>query len=391
MSPRHGDARRALAVVREQLAEAVAVEKCHACGCLHELVVALSASPAAADLADGLRAARDGLEPKRYDCLGCSLCYPAVAANAFAEAFPEVRAGLDLCPTEAADERPGWPPLAGAYQVVRYRAPVAVCALRSGTLATRLAERAPDGLAITGTMQTENLGIERLIRNVLANPHIRFLLLCGEDTPQAIGHVPGQALESLFAGGLDDRGRIRGARGKRPILMNVSREQVALFRRQVELVSMIGTTEEDRIVEIIAGCAAQGAPPFAEAVPEGAPAAIVAAEEPRRLLPDPAGFFVIYPDRRAHRLVAEHYSTAGVLDCVIEGRAPATVYAAIVARSLVSRLDHAAYLGQELARAERTLATGEPYVQDRAAGEIEHGAESVGCGCSGKQGCGGPS
>ena len=47
------------------------------------------------------------------------------------------------------------------------------------SLAASLANRKPDGLAIVGTMHTENLGIERLIKNVLANPHIRFLLLCG--------------------------------------------------------------------------------------------------------------------------------------------------------------------------------------------------------------------
>ena len=62
-------------------------------------------------------------------------------------------------------------------------------------------------------MHTENLGIERVIRNVLANPNIRILLLCGEDTRQLIGHLPGQSLESLFANGLDEKKRIIGAKG----------------------------------------------------------------------------------------------------------------------------------------------------------------------------------
>jgi tetrahydromethanopterin S-methyltransferase subunit A len=47
----------------------------------------------------------------------------------------------------------------------------------------------------------------------------------------------------------------------------------------------------------------------------------------------------------------------------------------------LSRLDHAAYLGRELARAEHSLSTGEPYVQDRAAGEVE--AATASCGCTG--------
>ena len=32
--------------------------------------------------------------PKQYDCLGCPVCYPAIAANAFVEAYPDV--GPDL-------------------------------------------------------------------------------------------------------------------------------------------------------------------------------------------------------------------------------------------------------------------------------------------------------
>lgn len=138
-----------------------------------------------------------------------------------------------------AEERRGWPPLPGDYRVLRYRAPVAVCTLNSG-LASDLAKTAPEGLAIVGTTHTGNLGIERLIRNVVANPHIRRLVLCGEDTRQAVGHLPGQSLRSLFANGLDETGRIRGARGRRPILKNVTRGQVDALLRHVELVQLEG-------------------------------------------------------------------------------------------------------------------------------------------------------
>jgi tetrahydromethanopterin S-methyltransferase subunit A len=37
-----------------------------------------------------------------------------------------------------------------------------------------------------------------------------------------------------------------------------------------------------------------------------------------------------------------------------------------VDRGLLSRLDHAAYLGRELARAEQALAAGQPFIQDAA-------------------------
>ena len=121
--------RSAFHVISEQLGEAIAAAKCHPCGCLQQTVEALSSTAAgqAPALARKLSEAREVFKPKRYDCLGCSVCYPAIAANAFAEAYPEAAAALDLCPTEEPQEREGWPPLPGDYFVIRYGAPVAVC------------------------------------------------------------------------------------------------------------------------------------------------------------------------------------------------------------------------------------------------------------------------
>jgi tetrahydromethanopterin S-methyltransferase subunit A len=51
---------------------------------------------------------------------------------------------------------------------------------------------------------------------------------------------------------------------------------------------------------------------------------------------------------------------------VIDGDTAAEVYTPAIERGLLSRLDHAVYLGRELARAERALMTDEPYIQDSA-------------------------
>jgi tetrahydromethanopterin S-methyltransferase subunit A len=103
----------------------------------------------------------------------------------------------------------------------------------------------------------------------------------------------------------------------------------------------------------------------------------IVAQEPKRLVTDPCGYVVVYPDRTRRCLVVEHYANSGVLTAIIEGFSATSVYSELIARQLVSRLDHAAYVGRELARAERSIETGEPYVQDRAPGE----AEAEGCGC----------
>ncbi len=360
----------AIRIVTKQLSEAVAARKCHLCGCLHKTVGALAGTRAGKqELAEALSEARSVFQPKQYDCLGCPVCYPAIAANAFGEAFPDQGSGLDLCPMEEPQEQKGWPPLPGDYRIVRYHAPVAVCTLNSEGLVSRLGKTAPDGLAIAGTLHTENLGIERIIRNTLANPNIRFLLLCGEDSMQSVGHLPGQSFRSLFENGMDERGRIRKATGRRPILKNVTAEQVLVFLEQVEPVPLIGIQDEDTIVRTIHECVVRNPGPYPNTPKEKQVEAIQAAE-PRKLTLDSAGYFVVYVDRGKDRLAVEHYTNAGILDCIIEGKTPGELYSTIIERQFITRLDHAAYLGRELTRAERALQTGEPYVQDRASGEL---------------------
>ncbi len=310
--PENDSSRRseALAIVVEQIAEATAAKKCHACACFQGAVSAFERTDAGRrELAQVLARAREKFAPRKYDCLGCEVCFPAIAENAFAEAFPgQPRAAL--CPTDAPSERSGWPPLPGDYVVVRHGAPVAVCTLNSDHVEAAIAELRPGGLAIVGTLHTENLGIERIVRNVLANPNVRFLVVCGEDTRQAIGHLPGQSLAALFANGIDEAGRIRGARGKRPILKNVTREQIEAFRRQVELVDLGGVEDMARVAREIESCAPRTPGPFAGA-PVVRAVPTIRAREPERLVLDPAGFLVVYPDR-TRGLVVEHYAKDGV-------------------------------------------------------------------------------
>lgn len=371
----------AFRIIQEQINSAIAAPKCHKCGCLQQTVEALSeTSEGQHELSETLDRARQLFTPKEYDCLGCPVCYPAIAANAFAEAHPVAGAKLVLCPTEEPSIRSGWPPLAGDYHVLRYSAPVAVCTLNSTSLAQQIAHSAMPAVAIVGTMHTENLGIERLIRNTAANPNIRSLIVCGEDTQQAIGHLPGQTILSLAANGTDGRGRIVGARGKRPILKNISPEEVKDFRKQVTVHNLIGEQEADSIARLAQSLARQSPGPF-----EGAAATpavqITRAVPPVGLTLDPAGYFVVFPEQRRKTLILEHYSNQGVLDAVFEGDSPAALASTVIQKKLISRLDHAAYLGGELAMAERALEKGEPYVQDRAPGVLMSNSSGT-CGCS---------
>ena len=351
-----------------QLLQAAKASKCWPCGCLHESVASIERSGPPGEGPAGLEAAVEAAKAKlvevRYDCLGCPTCFPAMAINAL-----ERQTGREFesatCATAPVEVRAGWPPLPGAYTVLRYRAPVAVCTLADDRLSAAVAADAPQGLSVVGTMQTENLGIERLVRNIVANPNLRFLVLCGEDSHQSVGHRTGQSLLALVHNGLDERSRIVGARGRRPVLRNVGPEEVEHFRKAVEVVDLVGVDDLAQVIAAVEECARRDPGP-ALAVETQSSVTASTGYLPARMVADPAGYFVVYVDTRRHRLSLEHFSNDGVFDAIVEGETAAQLYTPAVANGLVSRLDHAAYLGRELARAEAALASGQPYVQDSA-------------------------
>ena len=59
----------------------------------------------------------------------------------------------------------------------------------------------------------------------------------------------------------------------------------------------------------------------------------------------------------------------GVLTAVVEGRRATDLVATLLREGLVSRANHAAYLGRELTLAEKALQAGTSYIQDAAPGE----------------------
>jgi hypothetical protein len=74
------------------------------------------------------------------------------------------------------------------------------------------------GAALSGTLQTANIGIEKIICNIVANPNIRFLVLGG---PESEGHKTGDAIKALFKNGVDEKKRIIGTTGLSAYLYNV--------------------------------------------------------------------------------------------------------------------------------------------------------------------------
>ena len=91
-------------------------------------------------------------------------------------------------------------------------------------------------LAIAGRCDTENIGVERVVLNLLANPRIRWLVLCGEE---AQGNRTGDAFLRLKKRGADATMRVLEPASWRPILKNLTLLDVARFREQIEVVNLL--------------------------------------------------------------------------------------------------------------------------------------------------------
>jgi tetrahydromethanopterin S-methyltransferase subunit A len=101
-----------------------------------------------------------------------------------------------------------------------------------------------DTVAIYGSVKTENIGLEKIIANVISNPHIRFLVLCGKDIR---GHFPGASLSSLHKLGIDDHNKIIDAPGAIPYIENLSREAIERFRDQVSIIDLMDIPDKSII------------------------------------------------------------------------------------------------------------------------------------------------
>jgi tetrahydromethanopterin S-methyltransferase subunit A len=94
---------------------------------------------------------------------------------------------------------------------------------------------AESGAALSGTVQTENIGFEKIVCNIVANPNIRYLILGG---PESEGHLTGEALKALAANGVDEKKRILGTNAPHPFLFNLPLEFIERFRKQLTLVDV---------------------------------------------------------------------------------------------------------------------------------------------------------
>ena len=142
----------------------------------------------------------------------------------------------------------GWPITSGDYIVGDQKSHVAVVTLASDYRSLNL-----KNYAICGTCFTENFGIEKVIVNVLSNPHISCLIVCGQESD----HFAGQSLLALAENGVSTFGgskKIIGAEGVIPYLDDIPANAIHRFLREIEIIDLVGTTDPAVIQQAIDSC-----------------------------------------------------------------------------------------------------------------------------------------
>ncbi len=107
------------------------------------------------------------------------------------------------------------------------------------------------GAALSGTVQTENIGFEKIICNIVANPNIRYLIVGG---PESEGHLTGEAMKSLVRDGVDEKKQIKNTSSPHPFLYNIPMEFIDRYRKQLSVIDLQFEGDPDVIRKAVRAC-----------------------------------------------------------------------------------------------------------------------------------------
>jgi tetrahydromethanopterin S-methyltransferase subunit A len=131
----------------------------------------------------------------------------------------------------------GYPPEQGRYVRGNDYSPVAVCTILDTfdfaippELNELVMAGVDSGAALSGLLQTENIGIEKILCNLAANPNIRYIVLCGREST---GHMPGETLLLLKQKGVDKYKKVIDSTALTPTLSNIPFELIDRFSQQI--------------------------------------------------------------------------------------------------------------------------------------------------------------
>lgn len=133
-----------------------------------------------------------------------------------------------------------WPYVEGNYLFGDKDTPICI-----NCLGSKITDIPKKYYAILGSCMTENLGIEKIVQNIVTNTAIRYVILCGEDVQ---GHNPGSSFLALHKNGIDSDNRIIDADGAIPYVENLNETIVLEFQKQVTIIDMRDCTDTQKII-----------------------------------------------------------------------------------------------------------------------------------------------
>ena len=175
--------RLSLKEIFEDLTRISEIKKCSFCGCnagtlkeFAELAQAVGENELAAKAGE-LQIKING--QKKYDCLGCNPCYPADISNLLFEISDnqgdenkEEPCSSESCSCNTPKPKNKWPVEKGSFFIGNEKATVAIDTLSNTKLPGQLIESLKDKIAIAGYCETENIGVEKVVKNIISNPNM---------------------------------------------------------------------------------------------------------------------------------------------------------------------------------------------------------------------------
>jgi tetrahydromethanopterin S-methyltransferase subunit A len=206
-----------------------------------------------------------------------------------------------------------------------------------------------------------------LVHAVAANLAIQYVICAGS---QSANKQPlGSALLLLGRGDEAPAGPVGAL--VNTIVARIEPAELKAVRRRVQFVDLLGSSDlakiTARIEESAAAAGGSHTGFVTQPTEDGVERLIVPRDFRHEARRDKAGAFSIRIEE--HSIIVEHRNGKDRLLRVIEGKTARDVCLVLIRNGWVSRLDHAAYLGRELCRAELALRSGQPFKPDRDEGE----------------------
>ncbi|MBN2095449.1 MAG: hypothetical protein JW727_05355, partial [Candidatus Aenigmarchaeota archaeon] len=141
-----------------------------------------------------------------------------------------------------------WPQNSGTYGIGDVSSPVVViCPVQDKNIQEHAVNA---GAAAAGPCLTPR-GVELLITNTISNPNIRYIILAGRDS----GHFTADLIENVSLNGVDASKKVIGTVCPSfPYLPNLPPDAIERFRRQVEVINLIGIFDPTLITLVVRLC-----------------------------------------------------------------------------------------------------------------------------------------